>query len=131
VFELGYGVGVFVAEGVEGLGVGGDVAAEANTVLPLVAVSGAQVGVLETDADAVADGEDRQFAVDGCGVEGEGWVMSRGVGKGEARVSGRWFGKGLSPRGRRVGSRWRCLAPTWLRFDLERFGEGEGELDGG
>ena len=72
VLELGDGVGVFVAEGLDGLLVAADVAAEADAVAFLVAVAGAEVGDLESHGDAVAEGEPVGVCLDGVGVEGEG-----------------------------------------------------------
>jgi hypothetical protein len=73
-FEFGDGVGVFVAKGVDGLFVAADVAAEADAVAFLVAVAGAEVGEVELDVDAVAEGEPGEVVCDGVGVEGEGVV---------------------------------------------------------
>jgi len=71
VLELGDGVGVFVAEGLDRLVVAADVAAEANAVAFLVAVARAEVGDLESDVDAVAEGEPVEVEGEGFGVEGE------------------------------------------------------------
>jgi hypothetical protein len=71
VLELGDGVGVFVAEGLDRLVVAADVAAEADAVAFLVAVTGAEVGDLESDVDAVAEGEPVEMEGEGFGVEGE------------------------------------------------------------
>jgi len=71
VLELGDGVGVFVAEGLDRLVVAADVAAEADAVAFLVAVAGAEVGDLEPHVDAVAEGEPVEVEGEGFGVEGE------------------------------------------------------------
>ena len=71
VLELCDGVGVFVAEGIDRLGVAADVAAEADAVALLVAVAGAQIGDLEAHLDAVAKGKPVEVQVDGFGAEGE------------------------------------------------------------
>jgi hypothetical protein len=46
VLEFGDGVGVFVADGLDGLIVAGDVAGETNAIALLVAVAGFEVGDL-------------------------------------------------------------------------------------
>src|SRR5439155_1129489 len=69
--ELGDGVGVLVAEGVDRLGVAADVSAEADAVALLVAIAGAEVGDQEADFDAVAEGEPMEMEFDRGGVEGE------------------------------------------------------------
>jgi hypothetical protein len=53
--EFGNGVGVFVAQGLDGLIVTRDVAAETNAFAPLVAVTGLKVRDLHTDFDAIAE----------------------------------------------------------------------------
>ena len=73
VFELGDGVGVFVAERVDRLRIVAEVAAQADAVALLVAVAGAEVGDLEPDVDAIAEGEPVEVNGDGIRVEGE-WV---------------------------------------------------------
>jgi len=72
VLELGDGVGVFVAERLDGLVVARDVAAETDALALLIAVAGFEVGDLETDVDAVAEGEPVEVEGEGFGVEGEG-----------------------------------------------------------
>jgi len=62
--ELGDGVGVLVAEGVDRLGVAADVSAEADAVALLVAIAGAEVGDQEADFDAVAEGEPMEMEFD-------------------------------------------------------------------
>jgi len=71
VFELGDGVGVFVAERVDRLRIVAEVAAQADAVALLVAVAGAEVGDLEADVDAIAEGEPIEVEVDSFGAEGE------------------------------------------------------------
>ena len=72
VLELGDGVGVFVAERLDGLVVARNVAAEADALALLVAVAGLEVGELEADVDSVAEGEPVEVEGEGFGVEGEG-----------------------------------------------------------
>lgn len=72
VLELGDRMGVFVAEGLDGLLVTRDVAAEADAVALLVTVAGLEVGDLEADVDAVAKCEPVEVEGEGFGVEGEG-----------------------------------------------------------
>ena len=74
VFEFGDGVGVFVAEGLDRLFVAADVTAEPDAVAFLVAVAGAEVGDLEPDVDAVAEGEPVEVEDDGVEAKGEGVV---------------------------------------------------------
>ena len=71
VFELGDGVGVFVAERVDRLRIVAEVAAQADAVALLVAVAGAKVGDLEAYLDAVAESEPVQVEIDGFGAEGK------------------------------------------------------------
>ena len=105
-FELGDGVGVFVAEGLDGLVVAADVAAEADAVAFLVAVAGAEVGDLEPDFDAVAEGEPAKVEGEGFGVEGEG--VGGGVGEhwSDYRTRGACRSKRCEVRGTRVGGVW-------------------------
>ena len=74
VLELGDGVGVFVAEGLDRLVVAGDVAREADAVAFLVAVAGLKIGDLKTDFDAVAKGEPAEVEGKDVEVEGESFV---------------------------------------------------------
>jgi hypothetical protein len=69
VLELGDCVGVFVAEGLEGLVVAADVAAQADAVAFLVAVAGAEVGDLEPDFDAVAEVSQLRWRVRAFGLK--------------------------------------------------------------
>ena len=79
VFELGDGVCVLVAEGVDRLVVAADVATEPDAVALLVAVAGAEVGDLEAYFDAVTDGEPVQVEGEHLGVEGEILVGGHGL----------------------------------------------------
>jgi hypothetical protein len=72
VFELGDGVGVFVAERLDRLVVPADVAAKSNSVTSLVAVARAEVGDLKADLYAVACGKPGQVKTDSIKIEGEG-----------------------------------------------------------
>jgi hypothetical protein len=71
VFELGDGVSVFVAEGLDGLLVARDVAAEANAIALLVTIAGLEIGDLQPDFDAIAESEPVEMKGEGIRVEGE------------------------------------------------------------